>query len=222
MDLTFYTIIKGLAIGILVSAPMGPIGVLCIQRTLNKGRWPGFVTGIGASLSDLAYALLTGLGMSIVIDFIETNQDLLQVLGSVVLICFGLYLYRQNPVKNIRKQNNSKSSLTQDFITAFLLTLSNPLILFLFIGLFARLNFFVPESKQVHYIVGYLSIVSGALIWWFTITYFMGRVRKKFNLRSLFVINKSIGAIIIIMSVIGFIMGVRAYWIHTISIIINV
>ena len=56
MNLVLYTIIRGLAIGILVSAPMGPIGVLCIQRTLNKGRWSGFVTGLGASISDLGYA----------------------------------------------------------------------------------------------------------------------------------------------------------------------
>ena len=65
-----YTIIRGFAIGVLVSAPMGPIGVLCIQRTLNKGRWSGFVTGVGAAVSDLCYALLTGLGMSIVIEFV--------------------------------------------------------------------------------------------------------------------------------------------------------
>ena len=99
MDLVLYTIIRGLAIGILVSAPMGPIGVLCIQRTLNKGRWSGFVTGLGASISDLGYAVLTGLGMSIVIDFIETNEYLIQILGSLVLAGFGAYLYRQNTCK---------------------------------------------------------------------------------------------------------------------------
>ena len=114
MDLTLYTIIRGLAIGI-----------------LNKGRWSGFVTGLGAALSDLIYALLTGLGMSIVIDFIEANQNILQILGSLVLVGFGLYLYRQNPAKNIRKANSSINTFTQDFITAFLLTFSNPLILFL-------------------------------------------------------------------------------------------
>ena len=118
MDLTLYTIIRGLAIGILVSAPMGPIGILCIQRTLNKGRWSGFVTGLGAALSDLIYALLTGLGMSIVIDFIEANQNILQILGSLVLVGFGLYLYRQNPAKNIRKANSSINTFTQDFIFA--------------------------------------------------------------------------------------------------------
>ena len=103
VDLMLYTIIRGFAIGVLVSAPMGPIGVLCIQRTLNKGRWSGFVTGVGAAVSDLCYALLTGLGMSIVIDFIEANQNLLQILGSFVLVGFGIFLYRQNPAKSIRK-----------------------------------------------------------------------------------------------------------------------
>ena len=60
------TIFKGLIIGILASAPMGPVGILCVQRTLNKGRWYGFVTGLGATASDLFYALITGLGMSFV------------------------------------------------------------------------------------------------------------------------------------------------------------
>ena len=78
MELLLYTIFRGLAIGVLISAPMGPIGILCIQRTLNKGRWSGFFTGLGASFSDMFYCMLTGLGMSIVIDFIKTNQKQMQ------------------------------------------------------------------------------------------------------------------------------------------------
>ena len=202
MDLTLYTIIRGLAIGILVSAPMGPIGILCIQRTLNKGRWSGFVTGLGAALSDLIYALLTGLGMSIVIDFIEANQNILQILGSLVLVGFGLYLYRQNPAKNIRKANSSINTFTQDFITAFLLTFSNPLILFLYIGLFARFNFFLPESQLGHHVVGYL------------ITYVINKVRARFNVRSIWLINRGIGIIIIIMSIVGFVWGIKDYFLY--------
>lgn len=212
MDLTLYTIIRGLAIGILVSAPMGPIGILCIQRTLNKGRWSGFVTGLGAALSDLIYALLTGLGMSIVIDFIEANQNILQILGSLVLVGFGLYLYRQNPAKNIRKANSSINTFTQDFITAFLLTFSNPLILFLYIGLFARFNFFLPESQLGHHVVGYLSILLGAVSWWFLITYVINKVRARFNVRSIWLINRGIGIIIIIMSIVGFVWGIKDYF----------
>ena len=214
MDLVLYTIIRGLAIGILVSAPLGPIGVLCIQRTLTKGRWSGFVTGLGASISDLGYAVLTGLGMSIVIDFIETNEYLIQILGSLVLAGFGAYLYRQNPAKNIKKQSANKNTFTQDFVTAFFLTLSNPLILFLFIGLFARLNFFVPESTLYHYILGYISIIIGAVSWWFTITFFINKVRTRFNLRSLWLINRCIGGVIIIMSLVGCFMGMSGYFNH--------
>ena len=66
-------IFKGFIIGVVVSAPMGPVGVLCVQRTLNKGRWYGFVTGLGATLSDMCYALLTGYGMSFVTDYINKN-----------------------------------------------------------------------------------------------------------------------------------------------------
>ena len=101
---TLDLIIKGLLIGIVASAPMGPVGILCIQRTLNKGRWFGFVTGIGAAFSDIIYAMITGLGMSFVVDFIEdkTNMFYLQLIGSVMMFIFGIYTYRSNPTKSIR------------------------------------------------------------------------------------------------------------------------
>lgn len=213
VELLIYIIFRGLAIGILVSAPMGPIGVLCIQRTLNKGRRSGLATGIGASLSDLFYAMLTGFGLSIVVDFIENNQAPLQIAGSLVLTCFGIYLYRQNPARNIRKRLNQKSSFTQDFASSFLLTLSNPLILLLLIGLFARLNFFLPEMKVGHYILGYVSIILGAFIWWLAITFIIDKVRSRFNLRSLWLINRGIGIIIIIMSLVGVGTGFYEYFI---------
>lgn len=213
IELLIYIIIRGLAIGILVSAPMGPIGVLCIQRTMNKGRRSGLATGLGASLSDLCYAILTGLGLSIVVDFIEAHQAPLQIVGSLVLTGFGLYLFRQNPARNIRKKLNQKSSFTQDFASSFLLTLSNPLILLLLIGLFARLNFFLPEMKAGHYILGYVSIILGAFIWWFTITYIINKVRSHFNLRSLWLINRIISIVIIVMSLVGVGTGFYEYFI---------
>ena len=96
---------KGFIIGVIVSAPLGPVGVLCIQRTLNKGRWYGFVTGIGASLSDIAYALLTGYGMSFVFDYVNKNIFYLQLFGSILLLAFGVYTFRSNPVQSIRVSN---------------------------------------------------------------------------------------------------------------------
>ena len=92
IETIFDILVKGFIIGVVVSAPLGPVGVLCIQRTLNKGRWYGFVTGLGASLSDIAYALLTGYGMSFVSDYINKGSFYLQLLGSVIACFRNLYL----------------------------------------------------------------------------------------------------------------------------------
>lgn len=84
-------LVKGLIVGVVVSAPLGPVGVLCIQRTLNKGRWYGFVTGLGAALSDIGYALITGYGMSFMDDFLAKNQVLLQ-LSAVSCCSFSVFI----------------------------------------------------------------------------------------------------------------------------------
>ncbi len=205
------TVFKGIIIGILVSAPMGPIGLLCIQRTLNKGRWHGFATGGGAVLSDLFYAALTGLGMGFVIDFIEKNQSLLQIFGSILLMAFGYYIFRTNPSKGLRKPDVSANTYTQDLVTSFFLTLSNPFIIFLFLGLYARFNFISPEETTLSLILGLLGIVLGATFWWFSITYFVGKLRGVFNLRGLWIVNRMVGIIIIIFSVGGLVFSIWEY-----------
>lgn len=206
-----YIIIKGLAIGILISAPMGPIGMLCIQRTLDKGQWPAFFTGVGAALSDIFYCLLTGLGLSFITDFIETHQILLKILGSLVIIAFGIYLFKKNPSRSLVTPTLQENTFWSDTVSGFFLTLSNPLILFFIIGLFARFNFMQPEFKYYHYITGYVSIFSGALIWWFTITYFVNKVRSHFNIRSMKIVNRVIATLLIAMAVIGFVLGINDY-----------
>ena len=211
MELILYIILRGFVIGVLISAPMGPVGVLCIQRTMNKGRWAGFYTGLGAAISDLMYSLLAGLGLSIVIDFIEANQNPLQIAGSIVLLVFALYLLRRNPVRTLRRLKDKKKSYVQDLVTGFLFTVSNPLILFLIIGLYARFNFMLPEYDVYHYLLGYLFIFVGAISWWFVITFFVNAVRSHFNLRSMWLVNRIIGAIILVMSLVGLVMGVFNY-----------
>ena len=197
-------IFKGIMIGIMASAPMGPVGVLCIQRTLNKGRWYGFITGIAASVSDIVYALFTGFGMSFVMDFInnERNRFLLQISGSVLLLIFGIYCYRSNPTKKLHKSvKKSKGSLAHNGFTAFLVTLSNPLIIFLFIFLFAQFAFVVPD-RPIEMTVGYVSIVGGAVLWWFGLTWLIDKVRGKFDDNGILLINKIVGCIVIIFSLI--------------------
>ena len=192
---------KGIVIGIIVSAPLGPVGVLCIQRTLNKGRWYGFVTGIGAAISDIFYALLTGFGMSFVFDYVQQNMYYLQLLGSLMLLGFGIYTFRSNPVNSIRTISANKGTYVHNMVTAFFVTLSNPLIIFLFIGLFARFSF--VSNTIYESFTSYIAIAMGALLWWFFITYSVNKVRKQFNLRAIIRLNRIIGTIVMVVAVLG-------------------
>lgn len=204
MQNMLYILPRGLAIGMLISAPMGPIGMLVIQRTLSKGRWPAFFTGLGASLSDLIYCLLTGLGISFITDLIETHQFMLQIVGSVVLGCFGLVLFKKNPTRALKSHDTQPSNnYWKDFGSGFLLTFSNPLILFFIIGLFARFNFILPEFGVHHYVWAYFTIAAGALLWWWFVTMLVSKLRSRFNVRSLWLINRIIGGLLVLMSLVG-------------------
>lgn len=205
----FYMLWRGIAIGIIMSAPMGPVGILCIQRTLDKGRRTGFYTGVGAALSDLFYCLLTGFGLSFIEEFLERNSDIIQLVGSIVLIGFSVYLFRKNPAKNLKKPTDPrKASKGKAILGGFLFTISNPLILFLIIGLFARFNFLMPEIKFYHYMIGFAFIFVGALLWWWMVTYFVDKVRAHFNVRSMWLVNRIIGVIILLFAVVGIITSI--------------
>lgn len=190
---------------------MGPIGILCIQRTLNKGRNSGFFTGVGAAASDLFYCLLVGLGISLVTDFIADHVNLLQIIGSIILIVYAVYMIFHNPVSQIKENIDQRDDYMRDTATGFLFTLSNPLIMFLIIPLFARFSFPLPEYRFYHIIIGYASIVLGALLWWSVITFFVDKVRTHFNIRSMWLINRIIGSIILILSLYGLVTGTIAY-----------
>ena len=202
---TLELVIKGLIVGILASAPMGPVGVLTIQRTLNKGRWYGMVTGLGAAVSDIIYAAISLLGMSFVMEIIENPRNMFwfKVIGGILLMFFGIYTYLSNPTNNLRPANPNKGSLWHNGITGFLVTFSNPLIILLFIALMARFEFVVPE----HYWeqgLGYVAIFAGALLWWFGLTYIIDKVRTKFQVSTICLINRIIGSIVIVAGFIGF------------------
>lgn len=197
------TIFKGLIIGILASAPMGPVGILCVQRTLNKGRWYGFVTGLGATASDLIYAMLTGFGMSFVMDLINDAQNrfFLQIFGSLVLLGFGVFCYRSNPTKNMHHSGTTKGTYIHNGMTAFIVTLSNPLIILLFMACFAQLAFILP-GRPLEMSIGYLSIVGGALLWWYGLTWLIDKIRTIFDESGIIIINRVIGTVVIIFSLI--------------------
>ena len=200
LDIVF----KGLMIGIIASAPMGPVGVLCVQRTLNKGRWYGFVTGCGAAFSDIIYAGITGLGMGMVVELVsnDTNRFYLQIAGSLMLLAFGIFTYRTDPTKKMRKPGQNKGTLTHNGITAFLVTLSNPLIIFLFMALYAQFSFGLQLDKPIELVAGFISIVGGALLWWWGLTWLVDVIRLKFDNNGIRIINRIIGTLVIVGSVI--------------------
>lgn len=204
----FYMVWRGLAIGVLISAPMGPVGIMCIQRTLVKGRKAGFYTGIGAAISDLFYCLLTGFGLSFIEEFLERNHNVIQLLGSLVLIGFSVYLFRKSPSESLKQTLPDSVSAKKNILGGFLFTFSNPLILFLIIGLFARFNFNMPEIKFYHYMIGFIFILIGALGWWYGVTYAIDKVRSRFSLRTMKVINVTIGIVILLFALVGIVSSI--------------
>ena len=198
-------IFKGMLIGLIASAPMGPVGVLCVQRTLNKGRWYGFMTGIGAARSDMIYAAITGYGMSYVMDVLSNQQTrmYLQIVGSIMLLTFGVYTYKSDPTKKIHRSGNGKGTLFHNGMTAFLVTFSNPLIIFLFVACFAQFAFVMPDHP-FEMLVGFASIVFGALLWWFGLTWLIDKIRGKFDDNGIKLINQVIGSIVVLCSIIMF------------------
>lgn len=207
MEQLLYILPRGIAIGALISAPMGPIGMLVIQRTLSKGRSSAFFTGVGAALSDLIYCLLTGFCLSFITGFIDAHQLGIQIIGSIVLGAFGLYLFRKNPTRALKTAIPAASDYWSDFGTGFLLTFSNPLILFFIIGLFARFNFILPEFEIHHHLFAYTAIFGGALCWWYGVTSLVSHLGKRINMRSLKIINRVIALILLGMAIAGVIMA---------------
>lgn len=211
---TLEVIVKGVLIGLVASAPMGPVGVLCVQRTLNKGRVYGLVTGTGAALSDILYALITGYGLSFLYEFIHNESALywLQLVGAIVMFIFGVHTFRTNPMRNTRNVSHNKSNLLRNGVTGFFITLSNPLIILLFMALFTPLNFMLPDQSVLQQCVGYLSIFSGAMLWWLFITYVVNKLRMRFDVRGVWIINRIIGGAVMVGSLIGAILVATGTW----------
>jgi threonine/homoserine/homoserine lactone efflux protein len=205
------TIIEGITIGLCTSIPVGPIAILIIQRTLQKGRMHGFTSGLGAATSDTFYALLAIVGLSVVLSFIEENKLIIQIIGSAIMVIFGVYIFFQNPAKNIEKSKTDKSSYWQEYLTAFFLTLSNPLMIFLYIGLFAQYNFISSESHFIEIAIGICSVFLGAALWWFLLTLLASIFRKRFNIRGLWILNKATGILISVLALVALISSISGF-----------
>ena len=171
-------IFRGILIGLMVSVPLGPMGVLIIQKTLQKGALAGFVAGMGAACADLFYATVAAFGLGFVINVIQTHELILQIIGGIFLIIVGLKIYFDNPLKQIRmKKRVTKKGLLGDFLTLFFLT--DPSY---------RIELFVLSG-----------VVIGGGLWWYTLSTLVNIFRKKFRLRVLITINRVSGVLITVL-----------------------
>lgn len=200
---------KGILIGLLVSIPLGPIGVLVIQRTVNKSRTAGLLSGMGAALSDTIYAIVAGFSLTFVVDFIQENEILFQALGALVVLALGIHIFLKNPVTDFRRNKLRGNTHFQDIISSFLVTFSNPLTVFVFLAVFTSSGIVVSIEQPLHAIFVIVGIFTGAFIWWFSLSGIVSMFRHKINLRILWWINKTAGAAIVLFVLVTVILVVQ-------------
>lgn len=187
------TALKGLLLGISIAAPVGPMGVLCIRRTLAHGRGHGLATGFGAASADAVYAWAAGAGLSILTSFLIGWQVAIRCLGGAFLIYLGIKTFFSKPSADQGDQQ-APTGLVQSGVSAFFLTLSNPATILMFLGVFAGIS-----SEQTD-ILGVLSLVvgvfSGSMLWWGFLSQSISLLRRKFSAVGLTWVNRISGVCI--------------------------
>jgi len=196
-------LIKGLIVGFLASIPLGPVGILCIQRTINKGRFPGIISGMGSATVDAFFALVAAFGLTYIINFIEEQQFYIQFIGGAVMILLGVKIFNTNPIKQIRRHRKKKNKLIEDYLSVLILTLSNPLAIFLFVAAFASIGLVTSKDSSLKSWMIIFGVFLGAMLWWATLTFFVDLFRKKFRLKQLWWINKIAGVLVVVFGVVA-------------------
>lgn len=195
----FSLFVRGLFIGLVASIPLGPVGVLCVQRTLSKNHRSGFVSGLGAAAADSIFAAIAFFSLAFVLSFIQENMTLIKVVGGLCVMLVGVYIFQLNPVVQIRRNRAGRTNLWQDFISLFLVTLANPAFILIFIALFATFGFSEATLGMGKGLLMIAGVFCGAATWWFALTFVVNIFRKRFRPRHLLWINRISGALIVLL-----------------------
>lgn len=203
----FSLLITGIVVGFLVAMPVGPIGILVIQRTVNRGKSSGLMSGLGAALADLVYAVVAGYSLTYIIELIRVYHVTFQIIGGIVGIALGLFIFFKNPVSDFKKFRKKGSTPVQDLTSTFFLTLTNPIAIFAFLALFASsgMSFNMDHPYQNLFLVS--GVFLGAFGWWFMLTAIVNVFKHKFNLRVLWWFNKIAGVAIFLFVLISLIVA---------------
>lgn len=191
-------------IGIILSAPMGPVGMLCVQQTLNKGRATGLRVGFGASLSDWFYCWVAVLSMTLIISFIERHTAAFAIVGGVLLAAFSAMMMRSRP--NGGQQGTHRAGAVA---SGFLLAFSNPLIIFLIMPLMVYFGVPQPWYRWWHYALCMAAVMAGAMLWWLLVTAVVDRWRRSMTMTTLHRVNMVMGAVMLVLAAYSVYRGIR-------------
>ena len=191
----------GIVLGFSIAAPVGPIGLLCIRRTLFHGLKVGFLSGVGAAAADGIFSIIAAFGVTVVSGFLWENRMVLQTLGSIFLLVFGFYIFRSRPGEQAELPNNDGFGRNA-CLSTFLLTLTNPMTVMAFAAIFAGMGIGAAHDyRQAAVIV--CGVFSGSLLWWSLLSHVVNRLRTRFDEKRLIWINRLSGMVIMLLGVVS-------------------
>ena len=197
MNLIF--LLKGLAIGFSLAAPVGPVGVLCIRRTLAHGSKRGLIVGLSAACADMLYGIVAAFGVTLISDFITNQQQWLRLIGGVLLLILGYRTFHSHASTDT--QVNGTNGQIRAFVSSFLLTLTNPMTLFAFAAVFAGvgLDKIIGDNWSGTFLV--LGVFLGSLSWFTLLTTLVHFFREKITANGVTLVNKIAGTLLILFGV---------------------
>jgi threonine/homoserine/homoserine lactone efflux protein len=194
---------RGLLAGFIIAFPVGPVNVLCIQRTIEKGWRSGLVSGVGAAAADTIYGGVAGFGISLVINWLIREQFWIRLVGGFLLLLIGIVYYFKKP-KSLK--DPCEESSHSDVVSTFLLTLTNPTTVLSFIAVLASLG--MSQRRPIWMTVLLVAgIFTGSMVWWIILTGTVNKLRNKITDRTMVWMNRIAGIAIGAFGVLNFILS---------------
>lgn len=187
---------KGVLVGFMMAVPLGPMGILCIKRTLSQGKKSGFITGLGIATIDALYGSIATLGIAFVAAFILIHKMAIQSIGIVILLYLGIAVFREKPT-SLKIQKSMTKNLMKDYGSAAILTLCNPITILSFIGALAAVGIANNLGQDLPLIL-VLGIFIGSILWWSILSMALGSVRQTLTKQQMLFINEIAGGIILL------------------------
>lgn len=188
-------LLRGLVIGFSIAAPVGPIGILCIRRTLSEGRMAGLLSGLGAATADALYGCVAGFGLTVVSSFLVDQRAWIQLVGGVFLLALGVKTLRSSPAENPAEA--SGRGLAASYASTFFLTLTNPMTILAFAGIFAALGVVNAGGDLSAAVLLVLGVFLGSAAWWLILSGGVGLVRERLNPAVLRWVNRASGLVLV-------------------------